>query len=89
MIRWIPLSYRLLYRAIPADGVCRLRSVLTDGRLLRLFLFLALVRVPFEEIELRPLVVDTDESTEQVPLVVGHVLDVGRLPVPVMPAVLR
>ncbi len=33
----------------------------------------------FEEIELRPLVVDTDESTEQVPLVVGHVLDVGRL----------
>ena len=68
-----------LYRAVLADGVFRLRAVLTDGRLLRLSLLFALVRVPFEEIELCPLVVDTDESTEQVSLVVGHVLDMDCL----------
>lgn len=31
-----------LYRAVPADGVFRLRAVLTDGRLLRLSLLLLL-----------------------------------------------
>ena len=68
-----------LYRVIPADGVCLPCAFLTDGRLLRLILLFVLVRIPFEKIKLRPLVVGTDESTEQVPLVVGHALDAGRL----------
>ena len=68
-----------LYRVIPADGVCLPCAFLTDGRLLRLILLFVLVRIPFEKIKLRLLVVGTDESTEQVPLVVGHALDAGRL----------
>lgn len=56
-----------LYRVIPADGVCLPCAFLTDGRLLRLILLFVLVRIPFEKIKLRPLVVGTDESTEQVP----------------------
>ena len=68
-----------LYRVIPADGVCLPCAFLTDGRLLRLIQLFVLVRIPFEKIKLRPLVVGTDESTEQVPLVVGHALDAGRL----------
>ena len=63
---------------IPADGVCLPCAFLTDGRLLRLIQLFVLVRIPFEEIKLHPLVAGTDESPEQVPLVVGHALDAGR-----------
>lgn len=79
MVKWILLSYRFSVPGGSADSVFRLRAVLTDGRLLRLSLLFALVRIPFEEIELCPLVVDTDESTEQVSLVVSHVLDMDCL----------
>ena len=51
-----------LYRVIPADGVCLPCAFLTDGRLLRLILLFVLVRIPFEKIKLRPLVVGTDEG---------------------------
>lgn len=49
-----------LYRVIPADGVCLPCAFLTDGRLLRLILPFVLVRIPFEEIKLHPLVAGTE-----------------------------